>query len=215
MPIPARLGRTVLSHRLPEPSTFIRHQFASLATPVQSEVYVDASQKGIGVVFRQKWTAWTIKQDAATLPRALSTSRNINIQWLEAIAVGRGIQYAVMHGCQGGTLVVRCDNKNVVDALSKRRVDLEEAQENLGALLKKEHDAVKRELCRIGRYGAKHGLHLDLRWVATEENPADRPSRGKPFGTDSTFKFTPAFCVPRHLKGLLVPVREAFSVVKS
>ncbi|QRV96827.1 Reverse transcriptase domain protein [Ceratobasidium sp. AG-Ba] len=146
-------------NKLSEPSL----AFTISATPprLNLRIYMDASSSfGLGVIFNNEWQAWR-------LLHGWDKDRR-NIGWAEAVAVKLAVSWIAARGFRNVSSTVYCNNQGVVYAWKAGRS--RNPQQN---------DAIMRALaCCI-----EHNLRVDLVYVNTSNNPADRPSRGlQPLG---------------------------------
>ncbi|KIL63022.1 hypothetical protein M378DRAFT_731634 [Amanita muscaria Koide BX008] len=98
-------------------------QMNAVGSPFHTEIYVDASQWGIGFVMDGMWSAWKFSDSLAL------SSNSFDISWAEMVAVEVGL-WTVIHWVtimvqnEGEQLPleidVRCDNAGVVKAIEKR-----------------------------------------------------------------------------------------------
>ena len=146
-----------------------------VAPPLGSDIYVDASTTwGIGLVWGSKWLAWKLKD-----------GWNVNgrdITWAELIAIEVGLLSAIASPSLPGCLVVKSDNQGVVRSITNKTSKSPIMQE-----------VVSRILALV----KKHGLKLEVKWIKTDENPADGPSRGDLPPTVNLLKTRPV--LPAHL----------------
>lgn len=128
----------------------------------RSEIFVDASGRGIGFIFGDKWLAWQFPVYHPSLP--LGPDGKVVMSWAELVAVELGIRTLLAAGYRNSTIIVRSDNTGVIKALGDRKW-----VRKYGL-----HDVLERicALCDKGR------LRLQMKWIWTKVNPADRPSRG-------------------------------------
>ncbi|TFK31672.1 hypothetical protein BDQ12DRAFT_582688, partial [Crucibulum laeve] len=79
------------------------------------------------------------------------------------VAVELGLRAIITAGYRSTRVVVRSDNAGVVQALSKRS---------------SKHIQQKSVLREILSVCEAYNIEIEPRWISTEENPADNPSRG-------------------------------------
>ena len=127
-----------------------------------SEIFVDASGRGIGFIFGDKWLAWRFPAHHPLLP--LGPDGKLVMSWAELVAVELGVRALLAAGYRDSTLIVRSDNAGVIKALKDKKWITKYGL----------HDVLQRivALCDEGK------LWLQMKWVSTKANPADRPSRG-------------------------------------
>jgi hypothetical protein len=154
------------------------------------QIFVDASGRGIGFCFGERWLAWTFKRPRSN--RNIPTDRNgrIIISWAELIAVELGVLTLISAGYVDTSIVVRSDNLGVVVALGRGTWKTEFGlQEVLERIL---------EMCRDFR------LELQMKWVDSKANPADGPSRRVYPPRKMMFGSSPV--IPDHLSSVLQEV---------
>ncbi|KAJ2918901.1 hypothetical protein MD484_g1526, partial [Candolleomyces efflorescens] len=123
------------------------------ATP---EIFVDASVKGIGFLWGDKWEAWELNKGWRTGGR--------DMPWAEMVAVELGLRTLIAAGLRSTHVRVRSDNHAVVTGLSARQ--MRGCQD---AHILQEVQA----LCKA------YDIVLMPVWIWTKSNPADALSRGK------------------------------------
>lgn len=157
------------------------------ATPVHAnpELFVDASGYGIGLIFADKWLAWTFNPVHPSLP--LGPDRKIVMSWAEIVAAELGIRTLLAAGQRNVPVTIRSDNIGVVNALNNRHST---PNYGVGVILKR----ILR-LCRNG------GLDVRAIWVSTKLNPADGPSRGRYPPRSAMLESRPK--IPVELDGLI------------
>jgi hypothetical protein len=126
-----------------------------------SEIFVDASGRGIGFIFGDKWLAWRFPAHHPLLP--LGPDGKLVMSWAELVAVELGVRALLAAGYRNSTLIVRSDNAGVVKALKDKKWITKYGL----------HDVLQRifALCDEGK------LWLQMKWVSTKANLADGPSR--------------------------------------
>lgn len=126
--------------------------------PLDIDFFVDASTGwGIGLVLNGSWDYWRLREGWK--------SKGRDIGWAEMVAVELGLRALVERGYSGVHVKLRSDNKGVVGALDAGKS--RSVQSN-------------RVLQRIVACMLDNDLWLSVEWVASEDNPADEPSRGIP-----------------------------------
>jgi hypothetical protein len=146
--------------------------------PLRSEIFVDASTSwGIGFVWENRWLAWKL------LPGWKSEGREIG--WAEMVAVELAYLTLVAAGFSNCHVILRSDNQGVVGALKN------DASRN------SQQNTILR---RIISYTQTHAIWLTTKWIPSEENVADGPSRGV-FPTSPRYPCTPR--LPFKLKPFL------------
>jgi len=175
----------------PSPSPSIPRSLSRTSLPPSlfsaPEIFVDASGSGIGFWFSERWLAWKFKHPRFN--RGIPTDRNgkIIMSWAELIAVELGVLTLISAGYIDSQIVVRSDNIGVVVALARRTWKSEFGLQ----------DVLERimEMCR--------DFHLDLqmKWVASKNNPADGPSTKVHPPREMMFRSNPV--VPDHLRSIL------------
>ncbi|RXW20053.1 hypothetical protein EST38_g5810 [Candolleomyces aberdarensis] len=129
---------------------------AAPALTMVPEIFVDASTKGIGFIWGNKWEAWKLNQGWRTEGR--------DMPWAEMVAVELGLRTLIAAGVRSTHIRIRSDNHAVVTGLSGKQ--MRNAQD---ALIFQEIQA----LCKAS------GIVLMPVWVWTKSNPADALSRGR------------------------------------
>ncbi|KAE8195542.1 hypothetical protein CF336_g3037 [Tilletia laevis] len=89
---------------------------------------------------------------------------HVDIKTVEALSLELAVLYLAHLGNNDTALVVYSDSTPVCGAFKKGRMAAEEANSVLE---------------RIAELEQQHRIRLELRWVKSEDNKADRPSRGK------------------------------------
>lgn len=156
------------------PSPTCRPRRAPDMAPPIPEIFVDASNSGIGFIFGHQWLAWQLKDGWR--------SENRDINWAEMVAVELGIRSMISAGHQASILRVWSDNDTVVRALIKRTCKKPELKHILHGIF---------GLCDA------NGIRLEVDWVWTKSNPADGPSRGVYPPKDLRFEHHPP--IPNNL----------------
>jgi hypothetical protein len=144
-------------------------------------IHSDASTSfGIGIVLDNHWSAWRLLQGWK--------SKDQGIGWAEAVGVELALEAVIAQGVTNASITVNCDNQGVVFAWKAGRS--RNAEQNL-------------VLMRITSRAAEHNLWLNLKYIDTSANLADKPSRGlQP--PNLIHLFNP-FAVPHHLINNLYP----------
>jgi len=124
-------------------------------SPTLPEVFVDASGKGIGFLWGEKWAAWTLGDGWR--------SKGRDMQWAELVAVEMGVRTMIAAGLSSTHVRLRSDNQAVVKALANGSIGGKQEAPVLRRIL---------DMCQ------EHGIVLVPVWVATKFNPADALSRG-------------------------------------
>lgn len=160
----------------------------------RTEIYVDASQWGVGFVMDGSWVAWKFSDLLA-----LSGGVQIDINWAEMLAVEVGL-WTVVHWvyvklqkegeCFNSVeVLVRCDNAGVVKAIERRHASFQPQQEILR---------------RIIDMADEYDIELAVKWVPSMDNLADNPSRGVPSFGATLLPFVPL--LPSYLSDTLNPI---------
>jgi hypothetical protein len=110
---------------------------------------------GLGLFLRSRWLAWPLLDGWEGEGRTIG--------WAEFVALETAVLTALNTGIKGATLLVRSDNKGVVGAFSA------------GFSRSPAQNAVLRCILLL-LYESE--LWLKVVWIASTDNPADRPSRG-------------------------------------
>lgn len=145
------------------------------------EIFVDASTSwGIGFVLDGEWLAWRFRDGWRCDGR--------DIGWGEMVAVELALRAAIAAGFSNCHLRLRSDNMGVVGALSSSMS--RNSQQN----------AI---LAKIVSLFQLSNIWLSVEWVASKDNPADGPSRGRFPPREALFPFCPS--LPNHLALWLHP----------
>lgn len=121
------------------------------------QLFVDASSSwGIGLVVGERWRAWRLAEDWKSEGR--------DIGWAEMVAVELAVRWLAELGFQGRHVLIRSDNAGVVGAL--KAGFSRSTQQN-------------RVLQRIVEKLLEEQFWVSTIWVASADNLADGPSRGK------------------------------------
>lgn len=127
------------------------------------ELFVDASQFGIGVYLGTRWLAWTFLHGHPAI--AYGPDGKIDASWAELIAVEIGVYAVVAAGYRHTPLSIWSDNMGVVKALGRKSWTTNRDLDGiLGRIL---------DLCD------SHGLVESPKWISSKMNPADKASRGR------------------------------------
>lgn len=128
-----------------------------------AEVFVDASAWGIGLVMGDRWLAWRFTSPLhPAVP--VDQNRRVIMSWAELIALELGVFTLIAAGHCDTTVTLRSDNLGVVGAVKQRKWTPSHGLEGI----------LQRVLGRCRDYG----IRLEVKWVSTKANPADKPSRG-------------------------------------
>ena len=131
--------------------------------PKIAEVFVDASAWGIGLVTGERWLAWRFTSPLhPSVP--VDQNRRVIMSWAELIALELGVLTLIAAGHRDTTVTLRSDNLGVVGAVQQRKWTPSHGLEVI--------------LQRVLRRCSDHGIRLQVKWVSTKANPADKPSRG-------------------------------------
>lgn len=154
------------------------------------EVFVNASAHGIGLIFDNKWLAWTFNTHHKSIP--CGQDRKPIVSWAELIAVELGVRTLIAANYRNVSVIIRSDNEGVVQA-----VRLQKWIPKFGL-----HTILQRilRLCERG------GIQLKVKWVWTKFNPANGPSRG--VYTPLTGKVARSPDIPHELVGVIHDVVE-------
>jgi hypothetical protein len=125
-------------------------------SPTQIEIFVDASCWGIGFVMEDYWLTWKLK------PGWNSSGRDIS--WSEMLAVELGVRALISSDLSPASVTIRSDNSGVVQALRTGR---------------SKHAQQLEILRNIFYLTDQHGIEMKPVWVPSEDNYADRYSRGE------------------------------------
>ncbi|KAG8744164.1 hypothetical protein FRC10_010733 [Ceratobasidium sp. 414] len=141
---------------------------------ISERIYTDASSSfGVGVIIGDEFQAWRL------MGNWKSHSRDIG--WAEAVAVELAVDWLIVRGTRGASVNIQCDNQGVVGAwLCGRSRNYQQ------------NSVITRTLAKA----AAHDLWIALTYIRSEDNPADRPSRGQ----------TPS---PAHASHTTVPISSA------
>lgn len=160
-----------------------------------TEIYVDASQWGIGFVMDGLWFAWKFADSIITT----HSRSQIDSNWAEMLAVEVGLLTVIHWVCgvirkEGGDLksleiLVRSDNTGVVKAIERRHTN---------------HPLQQDILRRILDMAGEHDVELTMKWISSTDNLADKPSRGVPGRVADLLPFIPP--LPSHLSDILGPI---------
>jgi hypothetical protein len=146
--------------------------------------WVDASTSwGIGVVFENVWKSWKLCDGW--------DEGGHHIGWAEMVAVEFGLRLAIHRGYSDIHFHVHSDNEGVIGALDG------------GKSRNPEQNRVLRRIVSLMR---SHSIWMTITYVRSDDNIADKPSRGE---VPIHAGFSPApssFKIPYCLKSL---VRDA------
>lgn len=139
-------------------ASFCGMRVREVPPPMELDFFVDASTGwGIGLVIDDSWDHWRLREGWKTSGR--------DIGWAEMVAVELGLRALIERGYSGVHVKLRSDNKGVVGALDAGKS--RSVQSN-------------RVLQRIVACMLDNDIWVSVEWVASEDNPADEPSRGVP-----------------------------------
>ncbi|CEL58626.1 similar to polyprotein [Rhizoctonia solani AG-1 IB] len=159
----------------------VHHTLSKPPPPNYMTIHSDASTSfGIGIVLDNHWSAWRLLQGWK--------SKDRGIGWAEAVGVELALEAVIAQGVSNASITMNCDNQGVVFAWKAGRS--RNAEQNL-------------VLMRITSRAAEHNLWLNLKYIDTSANLADKPSRGL-LPPDLIHLFNP-FTVPHHLINNLHP----------
>lgn len=168
--------------------------------------YTDASGKGIGIVVGNKWQRWLFNQNSDLLPRSPRTNE-IDPTWAELLGVCMFLvtELSAHNGYQSCRMVLYSDSVRVV-GMFEGHADI---HPSLWGLPRKERERCRGERCRevmrrIGGLMTKQRIEVVVKWVPTNANPADGPSRGRRLLEEMRWGY--GAHVPDDLVGLLVSV---------
>lgn len=165
-------------YRLPKARRANQTRYAAGITAAwetqEIHAYADASKIGIGFSHHDKWRRW-IFNTASTQPPLPTLTNKIDCNWAELLAVYLALHTLVGLGHHASRVVLYSDSMAVVGMFER----LACFHPCLWGILGKENALFLSLLRRIGELVERHGLKVKVRWVPTEENPADGPSRGK------------------------------------
>lgn len=157
----------------------------SQSLSLHPEVFVDASNLGIGLILESRWLAWKFNQSSPYIPR--DTIGRIDTSWSELIAVELGVRTLIAAGFRSTTVRIRSDNTSVVNALERR---------TWGKI-----DRLTTVLMRITELCDGCELDLKAEWVVGGKNPADAPSRGRFPPREQLLMYPPP--IPEHLESFI------------
>jgi len=147
--------------------------------PCPRQIFVDASRHGIGFVFNKRWLAWHFV-----------TNQKMSTCWAELTAVELAIRTLIAAMYRHVPLTVRSDNDGVVRAFGARRW--------------KTNPKLDKILRQVLALCDEAGLRLQVEWVPSKENLADKPSRGDYPSRELAFHYRPS--IPTRLDGLIKEV---------
>jgi hypothetical protein len=135
---------------------FVGMKIVCPPTPSDHQLFIDASTRwGIGLLLNGKWLAWQLKDGWKADGR--------DIGWAEMVAVELAIQTLVTAKFANCHIVIHSDNKGVMSALA------------VGRSRKTQQNAILWEIVKLIQ---DHDIWILMTWVATHDNPVDKPSRG-------------------------------------
>jgi hypothetical protein len=152
---------------------------------VSPEIFVDASEFGLGFILNERWLAWSFVQGHPDIP--LGPDDHIVMSWAELIAAEMGILTFVSAGYRNTQVILRSDNEGVIAAFKKRTWT-----KNFGL------DEILKRVLKICQDA---NLVVIPTWISTKANPADKPSRGVYPPRHLMFDHNPA--IPLHLQSVL------------
>ncbi|QRW22286.1 Reverse transcriptase (RNA-dependent DNA polymerase) domain-containing protein [Rhizoctonia solani] len=148
-------------------------------TAFPSEFFMDASTSfGIAIIVDNHWAAWRLLQGWKSGGR--------DIGWAEISALEMTLEAAIAYGLRDSLLHFRSDNQGVVFAMAAGR------SRNL-----EQNNAIKRIFARSSLFG----LRIQTSYIASDDNPADPPSRGMPIPGMKSCSW--AIPMPEHLASFL------------
>lgn len=153
--------------------------------PLDDELFVNVSTSwGVGLVLNNKWLAWPLKSGWKSDGR--------DIGWAEMIAINLAVKTLITAGYTGCHIILKSDNTGVVGALAA------------GYSRSTQQNFILRHIVDSFQM---HNIWLTIKWVPTDLNIADRPSRGNFPSRSLLFPFPPA--VPPYLKEFIrFPIRH-------
>ena len=172
-----------------------RHSPASLAShPPTPELFVDASQFGIGLYLGTRWLAWTFRHGHPDIK--YGPDGKINASWAELIAVEIGIHVVLAARYPYAHISIWSDNMGVVEALERGSWT---ANHGLDAILS-----------RITHLRT-HFRSVSPKWIPSKMNPADNASRGAYPPKKMMLSYSPL--LPRRLMQFMAKVDLDVSVL--
>ena len=150
--------------------------------PCLRQIFVDASRRGIGFVFNERWLAWHFVDN--------QKQQKLTTCWAELTAVELAIRTLIAATYRHVPLTVRSDHDGVVKAFEARRWKT-----------KPKLDKIVRQILSLCD---EAGLRLQVEWVPSKDNLADKPSRGDYPSRELSFQYRPS--IPIHLDGLIEEV---------
>ncbi|KAH6889505.1 hypothetical protein BKA70DRAFT_880917 [Coprinopsis sp. MPI-PUGE-AT-0042] len=171
-------------------TTFARHKSSKAAIEYTS----DASGKGIGVVYNGKWLAWAFVQNCPDLPRSAKTGE-INANYVELLAVELGLVHLIQDGVTSAKVTNFCDNRHIVHLVNS---SLHAGAGSSKTKKKKQDGRMADVIRRIRGFVKEADIDLNATWIASKQNTADAPSRGKGLVDES--RFLPHATVPHYLQ---------------
>ena len=123
---------------------------------IDPSCYMDASTSfGIGIIVDSEYGMWQLSDNWAGNGR--------DIGWAEIVAIELTLTTVIDKGIKAASVLFWSDNQGVIGAIKAGRSRND--QQNL-------------VLQRISERAAQHDIHLHVEYIATNDNPADAPSRG-------------------------------------
>ena len=160
-------------------------------------IFVDASGYGIGLVMPDgRWLAWVFNIGHPRIP--IAPDKQIVMSWAELVAVELGILTLIAAGHRNTRILVRSDNDGVVSALMRRTWT---NNYGLNTILGRILSLCNRPAKIPGQGKSPNNLDLSVKWVRSQDNPADGPSRGIYPSKELMLKDHPI--IPEYLVGLL------------
>jgi hypothetical protein len=144
--------------------------------PLPLKLYVDASTSwGIGLVLDGRWLAWQLKDHWQCDGR--------EIGWAEMVAIELATHTLITAKYRDCHIVIHSDNMGVVGALASGR--------SRGT----QQNAILREIVKLIQ---NNNLWISTKWIPTDFNPADAPSRGVFQSRSLLYAYPPR--IPFHLQ---------------
>jgi hypothetical protein len=150
-------------------------------TPSNIQLFVDASTSwGVGLSLDGKWLAWEF------LPGWNTNGRDIG--WAEMVAVELAVRTLISGGHSNSHIILHSDNQGVVGSIRS------------GRSRNSEQNLILRKIVSLFQ---DEGIWLTTKWIPSNENIADDPSRGRFPPRHTLYAFPPA--IPSHLKPYILP----------
>jgi len=174
--------------------------YLSSLIPSIPTIFVDASGYGIGLIMPNgKWLAWVFNTPHRHIP--MGPDKKIVMSWAELVAVELGILTLIVAGHRITRIQVRSDNEGVVGALLKRTWT---NNYGLNTILEKILSLCNSPTKIPGQGKSPNNLDLSVKWIPSNDNPADGPSRGVYPSKELMLKDHPV--IPEYLTGLVLQV---------